>query len=113
VDVGGTGRYFSPTDLLACSLGCCALTTMSKLAEKMGCNLEGSSVEVEKHITEGPRRVGKLSADFNLNPKCTKEQREALEKAAYTSSVALTLKGNVKLDFNFTYNGLESGQEKG
>jgi putative redox protein len=103
VDVGGTGRYFSPTDLLACSLGCCALTTMGKLADKIGCNFEGSSVEVEKHIVEGPRRVGKLSADFKLSPKCTKEQREALEEAAYTCPVALTLKETVKLDFRFSY----------
>jgi putative redox protein len=109
VDVGGTGRYFSPTDLLACSLGCCALTTMGKLAETIGCDFEGSSVAVEKHVVQEPRRVGKLSADFKLSPNCTKEQREALEEAAYTCSVACTLKGNVELDFNFTYNAVESG----
>jgi putative redox protein len=103
VDLGGTGRYFSPTDLLACSLGCCALTTMSKMAEKMGCAFEGSSVEVEKHILDSPRRVGKLSASFMLASECSPQQRKALEEAANTCPVALTLKGNVELDFRFSY----------
>jgi putative redox protein len=109
VDVGGTGRYFSPTDLLACSLGCCALTTMSKVADKMGYSFEGSSVEVEKHIVDKPRRVGKLSAGFTLASEYSDEQRKALEEAAYTCPVALTLKGNVELDFRFSYTALESG----
>jgi uncharacterized OsmC-like protein len=109
VDIGGTGRYFSPTDLLACSLGCCALTGMSNVAKKMGYGFEGSSVTVEKHMLENPRRVGKLFVEFTLASKYSGEQRKALEEAAYTSPVALTLKGNVELDLRFSYSGRESG----
>ena len=104
VDIGGTGLFFSPTDLLACSLGCCILTTMSNVAKSMGLDFEGSLVEVEKHIQENPRKVEKISVSFVLSSNYTNEQRKALEEAAYTAPVTLTLKGNIKIDFSFLYN---------
>ena len=107
-DVGGTGKFFSPTDLMACSFGCCAVTIMSNAAKQMGVYFEDTTVEVEKIMVPEPRKVKKLVGKFVLSSVFTKEQRKELEQAAITSPVALTLTGNVELEFSFTYKDFET-----
>ena len=46
VDNHGRGSSFSPTDLLATSLGCCMATVMGILANERGYRLEGTSISV-------------------------------------------------------------------
>lgn len=57
-DNRGNGERFSPTDLTATSLGLCLITTIGIKAMDMGLNLDGSSLEVTKHMSkEAPRRI--------------------------------------------------------
>ena len=64
VDNQGRGASFSPTDLLATSLGSCMLTVMSILARRKGWAMEGARVSVDKHMaTEPVRRIGRLVVD--------------------------------------------------
>ena len=42
-DLGGSGKNFSPTDLLAASLASCMLTLMGMTAKKMGFDLHGAT----------------------------------------------------------------------
>ncbi|TMI86944.1 MAG: OsmC family protein, partial [Bacteroidetes bacterium] len=48
VDNNGKGERFSPTDLLATSLGTCMITVMGIRARKLGFDLNGIKIEVEK-----------------------------------------------------------------
>ena len=48
VDNLGKGESFSPTDLLATSLGTCMATTMGIVARKNGWNIDGVSLRVQK-----------------------------------------------------------------
>ena len=61
-DNKGKGERFSPTDLLATSLGSCMITTMGIKAESMGIELDGTRVDVTKIMVSDPRRIGKLVA---------------------------------------------------
>ena len=47
-DNQGKGERFSPTDLLATSLGVCAMTIMGIKARDMNVDLAGTRIEVEK-----------------------------------------------------------------
>lgn len=66
VDNKGKGERFSPTDLLATSLGTCMITVMGIKARNMGFDLDGVSIEVEKIMKADPRRVGSINLFFHI-----------------------------------------------
>ena len=66
VDNNGKGERFSPTDLLATSLGTCMLTVMGIKARSMGFDLNGMKVEVHKTMKANPRRVGGINLTFSI-----------------------------------------------
>ena len=66
VDNNGKGERFSPTDLMATSLGTCMITVMGIKARSMGFDLEGVKIEVEKIMNADPRRVGGINLFFHI-----------------------------------------------
>lgn len=66
VDNNGKGERFSPTDLLATSLGTCMLTVMGIKARNMGFDLNGIKIDVEKIMKSDPRRVGGINLFFHI-----------------------------------------------
>src|SRR3954468_7750973 len=66
VDNNGKGERFSPTDLMATSLGTCMITVMGIKARSMGFDLNGVKIEVEKIMKAGPRRVGAINLFFHI-----------------------------------------------
>lgn len=102
-DNEGRGERFSPTDLLATSLGSCMLTTMGILARRRGWPLEGARVRVEKHMVTAPeRRVGRLVVAFDL-PALPPDARTLLERAAHTCPVKKSLHPDVQVDVSFSW----------
>ncbi|MCP4137025.1 MAG: OsmC family protein [bacterium] len=103
LDNGGTGEFFSPTDLLAASLGSCMLTIMGKVAERNGIDFSGASVSVEKHMTDKPRRVQKLVVGFSLSWEYSENDRRKIEAAAKTCPVAHSIHPDIEVDISFRY----------
>ena len=66
VDNHGKGERFSPTDLLATSLGTCMITVMGIKARSMGFDLEGIRIEVLKIMKADPRRVSGIELYFHI-----------------------------------------------
>ena len=66
VDNNGKGERFSPTDLLATSLGTCMITVMGIKARTMGVDLDGVTIEVEKIMKADPRRVSGINLFFHI-----------------------------------------------
>lgn len=66
VDNNGKGERFSPTDLLATSLGTCMVTVMGIKARTMGFDLTGINVEVFKIMKPDPRRVAGIELTFHI-----------------------------------------------
>src|SRR5215212_1179420 len=66
VDNHGRGERFSPTDLLATSLGTCMITVMGIKARSMGFDLDGIKIDVEKIMKADPRRVGGINLFFHI-----------------------------------------------
>jgi len=92
LDNQGRGEFFSPTDLLATSLGSCIMTIMGIKARDSGIDLEGTEVEVTKIMASDPRRVAKVIVEFNFPDKgYSEEDKEIVESVAGVSPVPLSL----------------------
>ena len=77
VDNKGKGEAFSPTDLLATSLGNCMMTIMGIAAEEHGFNIDGATCEITKDMGENPRRVVEIIAvlQFPANGYSDKDKK--------------------------------------
>ena len=88
-DHDGLGESFSPTDLLATSLGTCILTIMGITAKRRQWNISGATARVEKLMTQqGPRKIDCLRVYMQLPDQCSDDQQRLLRRMAcllYTS----------------------------
>jgi putative redox protein len=105
VDNNGRGRSFSPTDLLATAMGTCMMTILGIVAEREGLDIDGSTVEVEKHMsTTSPRRIARLVVNFRVNGVASPEMRDKLVRAARACPVHHSLHPDVQCDVSFVWN---------
>ena len=102
VDNQGKGEAFSPTDLLAASLGSCMATIMGIAARTHHIPLEGMRIGITKVMASDPRRVAQLKINFELpaHPYSEKE-KSILENAARTCPVALSLHPDLRQEICF------------
>jgi len=104
VDNKGRGEAFSPTDLLATSLGSCMITIAGMRAQEHGFSIEGTRIEITKIMASDPRRVAEVVVELHF-PKnnYTEEQKKIIELACLTCPVAKShhpdLKQSVVFDF--------------
>lgn len=103
VDNQGKGEAFSPTDLLAASLGSCMLTIMGITAREHQINIENTTCEITKVMVANPRRVGEIDIKLNFPKKYSDKQQKILERAALTCPVYLSLHPDIKKVVNFNW----------
>lgn len=104
VDNNGKGEAFSPTDLLATSLGCCMVTIMGIVANNNNINIDGTSMEITKVMESNPRRVSEVIVEFKMNGNAYSEkEKQLLENAARTCPVAKSLSAELKQTVIFNY----------
>lgn len=104
LDNKGKGEAFSPTDLLATSLGSCMLTIMGISAREHNFNIEGTKVNIWKIMESNPRRVSEVKIEFTF-PKnnYSEKEKKFIEKAAYTCPVNISLHPDLKKTIIFNY----------
>jgi uncharacterized OsmC-like protein len=101
-DNRGKGEAFSPTDLLATSLGSCIMTIMGIKAMDNEIDIEGTEVEVTKVMASDPRRVAEVIVEFYFPKKgYTNAQKQLIENVAGTSPVPLSLSEELKQTIRF------------
>ena len=105
VDNKGKGEAFSPTDLLATSLGNCMLTIVGIAANEHGFNIDGTTCEITKIMAaEGPRRVAEIVVDFVMPKNDYSEKVKAIiERSANTCPVMYSLHPDIKKTVTFSY----------
>jgi len=104
-DNQGKGERFSPTDLLATSLGNCMLTIMGIKARDMNVNLDDTIVDITKIMKAEPRRVGgiKVSFHFPAALQLDTKQKTILENAALACPVAKSIHPDIEQDVTFNW----------
>ena len=106
VDNQGKGEKFSPTDLLATSLGNCMMTIMGIKARDMNVDLTDTKINITKIMKSDPRRVGGINVLFTFPDglELVDKQRTILENAALTCPVAKSIHPDIELNVKFNWN---------
>jgi uncharacterized OsmC-like protein len=101
----GKGERFSPSDLLATSLGACMMTIMGIKARDMQVDLAGMKIEVEKIMKQEPRRVGGVNLTFHFPDTLSvnNKQKTILENAAHTCPVIYSIHPDIVVNVKFNW----------
>lgn len=104
VDNKGKGEAFSPTDLLATSLGNCMLTIVGIAANEHGFNIDGTTCEITKIMAENPRRVAEIVVNFQFPANNYGDKdKKIIERSANTCPVIYSLHPDIKKTVSFNY----------
>lgn len=106
-DNQGMGARYSPTDLLATSLGCCMVTIMGIKARDMQIDLEGTEIAITKIMKSEPRRVGGIVVAFQFPATlCIDLKKQTiLENAARHCPVAKSIHPEIEQEVTFNWPG--------
>ncbi len=95
-DNRGKGEAFSPTDLLATSLGTCILSIMGIKAMDNNIDISETRLEITKIMASDPRRVHEVVMEFHFpNKGYSDEEKEMIESVAGISPVPLSVNTNM------------------
>jgi putative redox protein len=110
VDNQGKGEAFSPTDLLAASLGSCMLTIMGIAARTHNINIDNTQCAITKIMAANPRRVAEVVINFKFPETYTEKEQKILENAALTCPVYYSLNDELKktVDFGWAEKAVEA-----
>lgn len=104
VDNQGRGESFSPTDLMATSLGTCMLTTMGIVAKTIGVDLTGATATVDKEMSSTPpRKVQRLIVSIRIPGIISPENQQRLENAAHTCPVKRSIHPDIDTPVEFVW----------
>ena len=102
LDHCGKGENFSPTDLLATSLGSCLLTIMAIKARSNGWELENISLDIEKIMTKNhERRIDKLIIDIYIEEDLSNEKLNFIKNASKDCPVTRNLSESLFIQINW------------
>jgi uncharacterized OsmC-like protein len=103
LDNKGSFRTFSPTDLLAVSVGSCMVTTMGIAADQFGIELGKVTCSVKKEMNLKPRRIAKLTMVINFHDEVPEEHKRNLELSALNCPAHKSVSSDVKQETEFNY----------
>lgn len=99
-DNQGRGEAFSPTDLLATSLGACAITVVGIAARTHGFNVDGTVIKITKIMASDPRRVGEVIVEMDFTEiKYTEKEKSIIKNTINTCPVGQSLSPELKQTF--------------
>ncbi len=102
LDHYGKGESFSPTDLLATSLGSCLLTIMAIKANMNGWELKNISLDIEKVMTRNnERKIKQLKIDIYIPKDYSKEKINFIKNASEDCPVTRNLSKSLELQINW------------
>ena len=100
-DNQGLGRKFSPTDLVASSLGSCLLTIMGIVAKRHNISLDKAYADVQKRMSEKPRRISHITVDIYFHSQMTDKEKNLLINSAKHCPVHNSLSKEIDIKINF------------
>ena len=86
-DNHGLGEAFSPSDLLAVSLGSCILSIMGLAANAIPLDMTGATATVEKTMANSPRRIVGISVNVHVPHDVAPDHLDILTAAAQACPV--------------------------
>lgn len=103
-DNQGLGELFSPTDLMAASLGSCTLTLMGITARTLKIDIKNTQAIVTKKMQTAPiRRIAQLTVDIRCPHQFSEEITQKLIRAAENCPVRYSLHPEIELKFTYVW----------
>ncbi len=104
-DNQGKGERFSPTDLLATSLGSCMMTLMGIKARDMEIDLTGTTIEITKFMASDPRRVSEIGVNiqFPQGLNLSEKDKTILERTAVTCPVQMSIHPDIQVRLSLSW----------
>ena len=102
-DNHGKGEAFSPTDIVANSLGTCMISIMAIKSKDLDLELKGSTAEVTKIMQAEPRRIARIEVVLNMAVATSEKNKTILERSAMTCPVFLSLHPDIEKVIAFNW----------
>jgi putative redox protein len=103
-DNRGKGERFSPTDTLCVALATCMITTMGIRAADMQINLQGTKIDVTKHMLSDPRRIGKIEIVLHMpHLNLSEKERIIMQKIGDNCPVMKSLHPDLKVEVQYDW----------
>jgi putative redox protein len=107
LDNQGKAESFSPTDLLAASLGSCMITVVGIAARTQGFEerLRGTRIDITKVMKSDPRRVGEVVVEiyFPVDSNFNEKEQKIIENTARNCPVAKSLHPDLIQSWSFNW----------
>ncbi len=103
-DNHGKGEAFSPTDLVATSLGSCMISIMAIKSKDLEVDLKNTAINVTKVMQSEPRKISKIIVEFHIPVDPIEKNKVILERAAMTCPVLLSLNPDIEKEVRFNWN---------
>ena len=101
-DNNGLGRTFSPTDLVASSVGSCMLTIIGIAAKTNNIEIEKMSAKVSKIMSKNlPRRISEINVTINVSGIFDSKSKSIIERSAKHCPVHKSVNSDIHLNFNY------------
>jgi len=100
---GTDGKTYSPMHLLCASIASCVATTMGVVAEGLGVDVTGVTVDIDYTMQQRPLRVSTVDIAVNCPVAVTPAQRKALESAAGRCPVKQSLHPDITVNMAITF----------
>lgn len=105
-DNHGLGQAFSPTDLVATSLGACIVTTLGIVIQQGRLPELEMKCDITKTMGDGPRVISRIEINLYIHAPSgplSDEQKVIIERIAHTCPVAKSLHPDLNQKVNFFY----------
>lgn len=102
-DNHGKGEAFSPTDMVANSLGTCMISIMAIKSKDLDIELKGSTAEVTKIMQSEPRKIARIEVILNMDIVASDKNKTILERTAMTCPVFLSLHPDIEKVITFIW----------
>lgn len=102
-DNHGKGEAFSPTDMVANSLGTCMISIMAIKSKDLDLELKGSTAEVTKIMQAEPRKIARIEVILNMAVATSDKNKTILERSAVTCPVFLSLHPDIEKVITFNW----------
>ena len=103
-DNQGLGRTFSPTDLVASSLGSCMMTIIAIAARTHNLNILDMNANVSKIMsTTSPRRINRINVIIDIKGEFDEKSKKIIKRSAENCPVHHSLNSHIKIDLKINY----------
>ena len=103
-DNQGLGRTFSPTDLVASSLGSCMITIIAIADRTHNLNILGMDSSVSKIMSNtSPRRIGRIDVVIDIRGEFDEKSKKIIARSSENCPVHHSLNSDIKIDLKINY----------